>query len=82
MGNQGWHINGQMLILLILYPKNIFRFIRPVHVHLKTAKMDLKKSHHEKKNHCIFLQSPHEVDMKNVVECQKEFYAYLNALET
>ena len=30
----------------------------------------------------IFLQSPHEVDMKNMVECQKEFFAYFNALET
>ena len=30
----------------------------------------------------FFLQFPHEVDMKNVVECQKEFFAYLNALET
>ena len=31
---------------------------------------------------CIFLQSPHQVDIKNVVECQKEFFAYFNALET
>ena len=29
-----------------------------------------------------FLQSPHQVDMKNVVECWKEFFAYFNALET
>ena len=29
-----------------------------------------------------FLQSPHQVDMKNVVECQKEVFAYFNALET
>ena len=35
-----------------------------------------------KKKHDIFLQSPHQVDMKNVVECQKEFFAYFNALET
>ena len=27
-----------------LYSKNIFRFIRPVHVHLKTDKVDLKKN--------------------------------------
>ena len=32
-----------MLRQLISYPKNIFRFIRPVHVHLKTDKVDLKK---------------------------------------
>ena len=30
---------------------------------------------------CIFLQSPHQVDMKNVIECQKHFFAYFNALE-
>jgi hypothetical protein len=28
------------------------------------------------------LQSHHQVDMKNVVECQKEFFAYFNALKT
>ena len=27
-------------------------------------------------------ENPHKVDMKNVVECQKEFFAYFNALET
>ena len=31
---------------------------------------------------CIFLQSPHLVDMKKVIKCQKEFFAYFNALET
>ena len=61
-----------------------FQFIWPVHVHLKMDKLDLKK----KKRHekiiffCIFLQSPHQVNMKNVVECQKEFFACFNALET
>ena len=30
---------------------------------------------------CIFLQSTHQVDMKNVVECWKDFFAYFNALE-
>ena len=30
----------------------------------------------------IFLQSTHQVDMKNIVECQKYFFAYFNALET
>ena len=29
----------------MLYPPKIFRFIRPVHVHLKTDKVDLKKKH-------------------------------------
>jgi hypothetical protein len=28
------------------------------------------------------LQSTHQVDIKNVEECQKEFFAYFNALET
>jgi hypothetical protein len=31
---------------------------------------------------CIFLKSPHQVDMKNLVECKKYFFAYFNALET
>ena len=35
-----------------------------------------------KKKRDIFLQSPHQVDMKNVVECPREFIAYFNALET
>ena len=55
--------NGQ-----ILDPKNIFGFIQPVHVHLKTDNV-----HYLKKPpwnfFCIFLQSPHQVDMKNVVKC-------------
>ena len=71
-----------MLRKLILYPKNIFRFIRPVHVHLKTDKVDLKKKPPRNFFFCIFLKSPHQVDMKNVVECKKEFFAYFNALET
>ena len=29
----------------------------------------------------IFLQSINQVDMKNVVKCQKDFFAYFNALE-
>ena len=47
-------------------------------MHLKTDKVN-------KKNmifFCIFLQSPHQVDMKNIVECPREFYADSNALET
>ena len=71
-----------MLRYLISYPKNIFRFIRPVHVHLKTDKVDLKKKPPRIFFFCIFLQSPHQVDMKMVVECSREFLAYFNALET
>ena len=48
----------------------------------KRIKWILKKSHREKFFFCIFLKSTHQVDMKNVVECQKEFFAYFNALET
>ena len=40
------------------------------------------KSHHENSISFIFLEYPHQVDMKNVVKCQKEFIAYFNALET
>jgi hypothetical protein len=54
----------------MLYPKSIFRFIWPVHVHLKTDKVDFEKSHCEK-----------QVDMNNVVEFLKECFAYFNALE-
>ena len=35
-----------------------------------------------KKNLCIFLESPYQVDMKNIVKCRKYFFAYSNALET
>ena len=31
---------------------------------------------------CIFLPSPHQVDMKNVVKCLEDFFGYFNALES
>ena len=31
-------------------------------------------------HHCMFLE--HKKNLKNVVECQKDFFAYFNALET
>ena len=72
-----------MLGQLISYPQNIFRFIWPVHVHPKTDNVDLKKT---PVNFFFFLhpflQSTYQVDMKNVVECQKEFISYFNALDT
>ena len=40
------------------------------------------KSHRENSIYCIFFKSPHQVDMKNVVKCQKNFFAYINALDT
>ena len=55
-----------------------FHSIRPVHVHLKTDKVDLKK----KATLCIFLQSPYQVGMKKVVKCYKDFFGYFNALKT
>ena len=42
--------------------------------------MDLKKSHCD--FFLIFLQSTHQVDLKNIVECYKDFFAYFNDLET
>ena len=63
--------------------QKFFQIIRPVHVHLKTDKVDLKKkSHREKKKKCIFFQSTHQVDLKNGVKCYKDFFGYFNALKT
>ena len=44
-------------------------------------KVDLKKKPPRNFFFCIFLQSTHQVDMKNVVELERIF-AYFNALET
>ena len=68
---------GSKVMTQNLYPKNIFRFI---HVHLKMDKVDLKKA--TMIFFCIFLQSPHQVDMKNIVKCYKDFFGYFNALES
>ena len=40
------------------------------------------KSHRENSITCIFLEFPHQVDMKNVVKCYKHFFGYFNALKT
>ena len=40
------------------------------------------KSHRENSISCIFLESPHQVDMKNVVKSSKHFFGYFNTLET
>ena len=40
------------------------------------------KSHRENSISFIFLESPHQVDMKNVVKSSKHFFGYFNALET
>ena len=77
VGNEGWHIKGQMLRYLIWYPQNIFILSG---LSMCMDKVDFKKSHLEKKwFFCIFFQStPHQV----VVECYNDFFGYFNALET
>ena len=40
------------------------------------------KSHHENSISFIFLESPHQVDMKNVVKSSKHFFGYFNTLES
>ena len=40
------------------------------------------KSHRENSISFIFLESPHQLDMKNVVKCLKHFFGYFNALKT
>ena len=40
------------------------------------------KSHRVNSISSIFLESPHQVDMKNVVKCYKHFFGYFNALKT
>ena len=40
------------------------------------------KSHHEKLISFIFLKSPHQVNMKNVVKYSKHFWGYFDILET
>ena len=43
-------------------------------------KEDLEKKHPE--FFLQFLQSPLQLEMKNIIEWQKEFFAYFNALKT
>ena len=40
------------------------------------------KSHRENSISFIFLESPHQVDMKNIVKSSKHFFGYFNTLET
>ena len=40
------------------------------------------KSHRENSISFTFLESPHQVDMKNVVKSSKHFFGYFNTLET
>ena len=40
------------------------------------------KSHRENSISCIFLESPHQVDMQNIVKRYKYFFGYFNALKS
>ena len=40
------------------------------------------KSHCENSISSIFLESPHQVDVKNIVKCWKDFLCYFTTLET
>ena len=40
------------------------------------------KSHRENSISFIFFESPHQVDMKNVVKSSNHFFGYFNTLET
>ena len=40
------------------------------------------KSHRENSISFIFLEFPHQVDMKNVVKSSKHFFGYWNTVET
>ena len=40
------------------------------------------KSHHENSMYFMFLESPHQVDLKKVVKSSKPFFGYFNTLET
>ena len=40
------------------------------------------KSHRENSISCIFLESPHQVDMKSIVKCWKDFLWYFATLKT
>ena len=59
-----------------------FQIFRSKISDLRSENVDYLKSHREKKFFLIFLQSIHQVDMKNVVKCYKDFFGYFNALKT
>ena len=40
------------------------------------------KSHRENSNSLIFLESPQQADMKNIVKSSKHFFGHFNTLET
>ena len=81
VGNQGWHIKGQMLRWLISYPKNVFRSLDLRSQISKRIMWIISKSH-RKFFFLIFLQSIHQVDMKNVVKWASDFFPYFEALYT
>ena len=71
-----------MLRQLISYPKNFFRSLDLRSQISKRIMWIISKSHREKKFFLIFLQSIHQVDMKNVVKFSSDFFPYFEALYT
>ena len=78
--NQGWRIKGQMLRYLILYPKNIFRFLLFVHVHLKTDNVDYLKKPSWKSFFCIILQSTHQIVEPQILPKNKQTDLFIRFL--
>ena len=71
-----------MLRQLISYPKNMFRSLDLRSQISKRIMWIISKSHREKNFCLIFLQSIHQLDMKNVVKWWKDFLLYFTILET
>ena len=82
VGNQGWHIKGQMLRHLRWCPKIFFRLSGLSMCISKRIKWIKKKATMKKNFFAFFFQSTHQVGMKNVVKRYKDFFGYFNALET
>ena len=56
--------------------------IQPIWQHILHCFSLPSKSHRENSISSIILESPHQVDIKNVVKCYKHFFGYFNALKT
>ena len=71
-----------MLRQLISYPKIFFRSLDLRSQISKRIMWIISKSHREKIFFLIFLQSIHQVDMKNVDKCASDFFPYFETLYT
>ena len=56
--------------------------IQPIWQYIFALPQYPSKSHHENSISSIFLESPQQVDMKNVAKCYKHFFGYFNVLKT